>query len=81
MLVFPLRGNQPSNAARVTYHGLGLAANIQTASVESIASLIDKIERDSGFRSKVDAMRQVFIRVEREERAVTIIEDFLAGSG
>ena len=80
MLVFPLRGDEPANAARVTYHGLGLAANIQTASVESIASLIDKIERDSGFRSKVDAMRQVFIRVEREERAVTIIEDFLAGS-
>jgi len=79
MLVFPLRGDQPSNAARVTYHGLGVAANIQTASVESIGSLIDKIERDSGFRSRVDAMRKVFIRVEREERAVPIIENFLAG--
>jgi UDP:flavonoid glycosyltransferase YjiC (YdhE family) len=77
MLVFPLRGDQPSNAARVVYHGLGLAANIATASVESIGSLIDKIERDPGFKSSVDAMRKVFLRVEREERAVMIIEDFL----
>ena len=79
MLVFPVRGDQMGNAARVVFHRLGLAGNIKTASAGSIGSMMDKIKQDSGFRSSVDAMRKVFIRVEREERGVRIIEDCLAG--
>jgi len=77
MLVFPLREDQPANAARVKHHGLGLVAEIETVTVESLGSLIDQIERDPGFKSRVDAMKEVFLRVEQEEPAVNIIEDFL----
>ena len=80
MLVFPMTEDQPANAARVEHHGLGVVANIETASAESIGSSIDRIDRDPGFKSRVDAMREVFLRVEREERAVTIIENHLGNS-
>jgi UDP:flavonoid glycosyltransferase YjiC (YdhE family) len=80
MLVFPLRGDQLGNAARVVFHRLGLAANIETATVESIISLMDKMERDTGLASRVESMREVFLRREREGRAVTMIEDCLAGT-
>ena len=77
MLVFPLTEDQPANAARVEHHGLGVVANIETASGESIGLLIDRIDRDPGFKSRVDAMKEVFLRVEREQPAVRIIEDML----
>src|ERR1041384_1255796 len=77
LLVFPTREDQPANAARVEHHGLGMVADIETASSESIGSVIDKIDGDPGFKSRINAMREVFLRVEREEPAVTIIEDFV----
>jgi MGT family glycosyltransferase len=77
MLVFPMRDDQPANAIRVEHHGLGVVADIETASAESISLLIDKVEGDPGFKSRINAMREVFLKVEREEPAVTIIEDFL----
>jgi UDP:flavonoid glycosyltransferase YjiC (YdhE family) len=79
MLVFPVRGDQFGNAARVVFHGLGAAGNIKTASAGSIGSMMDKIERDPRFKSRAEAMRRMFLRLEREEPAVTIIEDCLAG--
>ena len=78
MLAFPLRGDQIGNAERVAFHGLGLAASIQTASTESISLMMDQVERDPGFKSRLEAMREVFLRIEREQRAVTIIEERLA---
>jgi UDP:flavonoid glycosyltransferase YjiC (YdhE family) len=78
MLVFPVRGDMFANAERVVFHGLGLAAKIQTASAESINSMIADFERDPGFRSRVEAMREGFLRIERQQRAVTIIEERLA---
>jgi UDP:flavonoid glycosyltransferase YjiC (YdhE family) len=80
MLVFPIRDDQPANATRIEHHGLGVVSDIETASGESIGLLIDKIDSDARFKSRVDAMREVFLRVEREEPAVKIIEDFLAGA-
>ena len=77
MIVFPLRHDQPANATRVEHHGLGVAADIETASVESIGSLIDKVGGDPGFKSRINAMSEIFLRVEREQPAVTIIENFL----
>ena len=78
MLAFPLRGDQIGNAERVAFHGLGLAASIQTASTESISLMMGQLERDPGFKSRLEAMRKVFLRIEREQRAVTIIEERLA---
>jgi UDP:flavonoid glycosyltransferase YjiC (YdhE family) len=78
MLAFPLRGDQIGNAERVAFHGLGLAASIHTASTESIKLMMDQLERDPGFKSRLETMREVFLRIEREQRAVTIIEDRLA---
>ena len=77
MLVFPMREDQPANAVRVEHHGLGLVGDIETASVEKLGALIDKVGCDPEFKSRISAMREVFLRVEREQPAVRIIEDFL----
>jgi UDP:flavonoid glycosyltransferase YjiC (YdhE family) len=77
MLVFPMREDQPANAIRVEHHGLGVVADIETASVESLGFLISKVGCDPGYKSRIDAMREIFLRVECEQPAVTIIEDFL----
>jgi len=78
MLAFPLRGDQMGNAERVAFHGLGPTGNIHSASTESINSMMDQVERDPGFKSRLDAMREVFLRIEREQRAAAIIEERLA---
>ncbi len=78
MLVFPLRGDQIGNGERVVFHGLGLnGRSIQAASTESIGLMIDQLEQDPEFKSRLKAMREVFLRAEREQRAVAIIEEQL----
>jgi len=78
MLMFPLRGDGIGNGERVVFHGLGLnGRSIQAASTESISSMIDQLERDPGLKSRLEAMREVFLRAEREQRAAAIIEEQL----
>ena len=78
MLVFPLRGDQIGNGERVEFHGLGLnGRSIKATSTESISLMIDQLEQDPKFKSRLKAMREVFLRAEREQRAVAIIEEQL----
>lgn len=79
MLVFPVTKEQSANAARVIFHKIGVAANIKTASAESIRSLLAKVESDPGFQGRAVAMMEAFHKAEREERAATLIEECLAG--
>ena len=54
MLVFPLslRWDQPGNAARVEYHGLGIKGNIQKNNVKSINLKLQKLFREHQFYKK-----------------------------
>ena len=80
MLVFPIWGDQFGTALRVAFHGLGLTKELQTATAESISSMITTVESDSGFKSRIEAMRKIFLERENEHRAAKIIEDRLAES-
>ena len=80
MLVFPIWGDQFGTALRVAFHGLGLTKELQTATAESISSMITTVEGDSGFKSRIEAMRKIFLERENEHRAAKIIEDRLAES-
>jgi UDP:flavonoid glycosyltransferase YjiC (YdhE family) len=80
MLVFPIWGDQFGTALRVAFHGLGLTTELRTATAESISSMITTVENDPGLKSRVEAMRQVFLQRENENRAAKIIEKQLAES-
>jgi UDP:flavonoid glycosyltransferase YjiC (YdhE family) len=78
MIVFPVRWEQPNNAARVAYHGLGVRGDIDNASVPRILSLIDAIEQSPSFKSRVAAMSRAFRQAEAQERGATTIERILS---
>jgi UDP:flavonoid glycosyltransferase YjiC (YdhE family) len=77
MIVFPCRWDQPHNAARVVYHGLGVRGNINDASVEQIHSLIDVVDKDPKFKSRIDAMSKTFHEIENSGRGVQMVESIL----
>jgi len=77
MIVFPLRIDQPRNAARVIYHGLGVRGDVTRVSAEMIHSLIDKIDRNPHFKANVEAMGKRFRAMEGSERGSKIIERVL----
>jgi len=80
MLVFPIWIDQFGTAVRVAFHGLGLTLDLKSATAESISSMIATVERDAGFKSRIEAMSKVFLQRENENQAAKIIEDRLAES-
>ena len=77
MLVFPLVKiwDQPGNAARVVYHGLGLKGTIKGDSVTRIQSKINDILNNYQlFKDKLSLMHGRFNLDYKKEYAVSIIE-------
>ncbi|WP_406699263.1 glycosyltransferase [Singulisphaera sp. Ch08] len=56
MIAFPLGFDQPGNAARVVYHGLGLRGDFRRATAESIGRLIDEALADEAMSRRCVAM-------------------------
>lgn len=77
MIIFPVSSDQPMNAARIEYHGLGLRGSFNKLSVELIQSLIGKIEQNPAFKTRVEAMRQKFIEIEDAEPSLDVVETIL----
>ncbi|MEW6734246.1 MAG: nucleotide disphospho-sugar-binding domain-containing protein [Acidobacteriota bacterium] len=80
MIVFPNFAEQPGNAARVVYHGLGIIGNQHNISAKYIKSLIDTIDRDPSYRRNIKAMSDVFKKLEEAQQSVEIIESLLVTS-
>jgi UDP:flavonoid glycosyltransferase YjiC (YdhE family) len=77
MVVFPVKWEQPNNAARVAYHGLGVRGDIGNASVPRILSLIDAIEQNSSIRNRLESMCKKFHLAEQQEIGAATIERIL----
>jgi MGT family glycosyltransferase len=90
MLAVPLDVDQPANAARILFHGLGLRADVRESGE---GELLDKLGRllgveargsareqnnEEGFRERVVAMRERFLRIEQAGRGVAWVERWLA---
>jgi UDP:flavonoid glycosyltransferase YjiC (YdhE family) len=77
MIVFAMKRDQPRNAARIAYHGLGVMGNAQYLTVGLASSLIEQVMKNASFKEKVEAMGRIF--KEREEAApgVRVIESML----
>lgn len=69
MLVYPLtrKWDQPGNAARVVYHGLGLRGVIHTATVDSIKEKIDFLREKR--HNYLDALRSMKVKIEEVNKA------------
>jgi MGT family glycosyltransferase len=79
MIVVPMMWDQPVNAERVVYHGLGLQANPSLLTSQLIDSFIDKLNSDASFRVRVASMSKVFKKAEDYGKGVKIIESILRG--
>ena len=70
--------DQPMNAARVVYHGLGVKADTRRLSAETVASLVERVLADPSFKERVAAMGKKFREAEDACRGVRIVEMLLA---
>jgi UDP:flavonoid glycosyltransferase YjiC (YdhE family) len=80
MIVFPLTKDQPGNAARVVYNGLGLMGDVRKATAAQVGALIDAVGRDPSFKIRLEEMRRRFREVEDSGVGVRTVESFLGGA-
>jgi zeaxanthin glucosyltransferase len=64
MLVVPFRWDQPHNAARVVFHGLGARCESSAISFGRLSQLIDAVIADREIRKRVEEMSRRFNEVE-----------------
>jgi zeaxanthin glucosyltransferase len=77
LLVFPLGVDQPGNAARVVYHHLGLAGDIQSVTPQQISAMIERVMGDTTYHDRVLQFSQSLKADNDCARAVTFLETFL----
>jgi zeaxanthin glucosyltransferase len=74
MMTFPVMGDQPGNAARVVYHGLGVMGSFRTASIQQVLSLLEIIEKDPSFKKRVEEMASKLRKVENSQTGLQVIK-------
>ncbi|MHC5613439.1 MAG: nucleotide disphospho-sugar-binding domain-containing protein [Nostoc sp.] len=77
MIVFPVIADQPANAERIKYHGLGVVGDIQNTSISLIIDLLEKIENDFLLKQRVEAWKNKFREIEKSGKATKFILDIL----
>lgn len=78
MVVFPSFGEQPMNAGRVVYHGLGVWGNMLSVTVEQARTLIERVVETNSFRERAAFFRERCKRLEKEDLDVKVVEALLA---
>jgi MGT family glycosyltransferase len=73
MIVFPVDWDQPENAARVSYHGLGVHGSIRS-SAQQILHLIERVAGDSSFKARAESMGRTFREIETRGVGARLIE-------
>ncbi len=77
MIVFPVIADQPANAERIKYHGLGVVGDIKNTSVTLIIDLVEKIENDFLLKQRVEAWKNKFREIENSGKATKFILEIL----
>jgi UDP:flavonoid glycosyltransferase YjiC (YdhE family) len=78
MILFPMIRDHPAIAARVVYHGLGVRGELQKISVEQMRALINRVDKDSSCRARVESMARKFREAESSAPSLRSIEAVLA---
>ena len=77
MIVFASVTDQPMNAARLAYHGLGLTGDMATVTASEVRALIERVMQ-TDFRERVLAFQQLLQKLDTAEMDVNIVEALLA---
>ncbi|MCA9709486.1 MAG: glycosyltransferase family 1 protein [Myxococcales bacterium] len=77
MIVIPFLHDQPGNAARVEYHGIGLRCQRRDVSADRLVELVDRISGTPAFGERVSAMSALFRELEDREAATNHLEALL----
>lgn len=77
MIVFPLVRDQPLNAARVVYHGLGLRGDIHKINAGELLEMINRADGDPALRVRAGKMAKRFRELEESQPGVRKIEEVL----
>lgn len=80
MCVLPVKWDQPSVAARVAYHGLGIDLGRRLRSADVLASAVQRVATDPQYKLRVELMQREFARVAAEEPGATMLSS-LADAG
>jgi hypothetical protein len=79
MIAVPQQFDQPGNAARVAYHGLGVSLGMDSADAAGLSRAIDKVLGDrAGYKARLEAMGEA-CRKEEGRSGVELVERIAAG--
>ncbi len=79
MVVYPFDFmDQPGNAARIAYHGIGEVGDRDRDTAVAIVARIERLVLDAAVRERLVGLSEAFAAYENEDRAVKTIEQFLA---
>ncbi len=78
MLVFPWGVDQPGNAARVAYHGLGLAGNSARIDAKAIGNMMDQVLENEVYSDACRKMSDIFQRQKECLAGVEAVERMLS---
>ncbi len=79
MIVIPLFYDQPGNAARVVYHGLGDRLLLKQLTALELGRLINKVLEDVSYFDRVKLMSNTFKQIEEDSPSIRLISQALAG--
>jgi len=79
MIVYPLSRqiDQPGNAARIKYHGLGLIGDIKKETPEGILQKVDAIISDEIYKKRIEKMRSVYRHYSNANLAALLAEYYM----
>lgn len=80
MLAVPLDVDQPANAARIAYHGLGARVDVAQVTPDALVAALAPLVGDGPERARVQAMRERFLEVEDAERGADRVRALLDGA-
>jgi zeaxanthin glucosyltransferase len=74
MIVFPCIYDQPGNAARVQYHGIGVVEDISKVTPEKLTILIKEMLHNNKYKQKIKKMNELISSQNTIKSAVTFSE-------
>jgi zeaxanthin glucosyltransferase len=78
VLVFPAVADQPGNAARIEYHGLGRTGDMGTATADQILAMARAVLEDAEIPRRIAAVQRSFVALEEAQPGLALAEQILA---
>ncbi len=78
MVVFPVTSDQPGNAARVVFHGLGLRGDKEKIKPAELVAQISRVMDEPSFRERIGKMSARFREVEARSPSMDVLEQLMA---